>query len=180
MFMQRALFFPALLLASSLAYACGGASGTSIPDSARSGDPTLPAGGSGASGNDGTPSTGGDTSTSTNMGAADAGAGADAGAAATDGGGGGKDGGTGASDAGSKGVDSGACSDGPCEGEILATGQLDPEDVAVDDVNVYWTSKTGGTVATVAKTGGGVKVLANGQDTPRGIALDDTYVYFAN
>jgi hypothetical protein len=83
----------------------------------------------------------------------------------------------------STGSDPGVPGPGPNAGDdavVLATGQGDPEDIALDATTIYWVNKTDGTVMSMPKAGGTAKVLATGQSTPRGILLDDAYVYWSN
>ena len=69
----------------------------------------------------------------------------------------------------------------------LATGQLNPEGIAVDSVAVYWTNAgtpsnsavPDGTVMKVAQGGGTPLILASGP-SPGEIAVDGTSVYWAN
>lgn len=58
-----------------------------------------------------------------------------------------------------------------------AAGQGVCARIALDALNVYWTSGNG-TVATVPKTGGTPRVLASGQAGAFGIAVDDDGIYW--
>ncbi|MFO0673521.1 MAG: hypothetical protein U0235_28545 [Polyangiaceae bacterium] len=69
--------------------------------------------------------------------------------------------------------------------EILATGQLVPNDIAVDGTTVYWVnvgqSAATGSVVKMAKSGpgmGSVLTLAGARDYPGTIAVDATQVYW--
>ena len=84
------------------------------------------------------------------------------------------------------GLDAG-CSAGRCL-VILASGQLQPGDVAVNPSGVYWTNQgsyvgnNSGSVMSVPLGGGALTTVASGQ-SPYGIAVDGTSVYwteFAN
>lgn len=62
----------------------------------------------------------------------------------------------------------------------LATGQMDPMDLAVDGDAVYWTDVTEGAIKRVSKAGGAVTTIASGQARPSRLALDATHVYWTN
>ena len=68
----------------------------------------------------------------------------------------------------------------------LASGQSDPEGIAVDARGVYWTNAGSGTVMKVPKItgdafgGGTPTALASGQSDPYGIAVDATFVYWTD
>ena len=62
----------------------------------------------------------------------------------------------------------------------LASGQGNPNFIAVDATSVYWNDYGDGTVMKVALGGGAPIVLASGQDSPAGIALDATSVTWVN
>ncbi|MBM4360498.1 MAG: hypothetical protein FJ096_20515 [Deltaproteobacteria bacterium] len=65
---------------------------------------------------------------------------------------------------------------------VLATGQISPAHVAVDDKFVYWTNygktDTDGSVAKMPRSGGNVVVLAAAQNKPLQVVVDDTHVYW--
>ncbi len=64
---------------------------------------------------------------------------------------------------------------------ILADGQNQPIDIAVDGTNVYWTNEGGsGSVMKVPTSGGTPTTLAAGQGASFGIAVDGTSVYWTN
>jgi hypothetical protein len=71
----------------------------------------------------------------------------------------------------------GECFAGHCQMVALATGQIAPRDLAVDDAFVYWTD-SGGTVMKVAKAGGDPVMLASNQDQTGYLALDADFVYW--
>ena len=75
----------------------------------------------------------------------------------------------------------GACVNGQCQPVTLASAQVQPWGLAINEVNVYWTT-TSGSVLSCAKTGCGTgpTTIASGQLTPIGIAVDDTNVYWTN
>jgi hypothetical protein len=65
----------------------------------------------------------------------------------------------------------------------LASDQVEPESVVLDDAHVYWTDSgqigTPGAVMTMPKAGGAPVMLASGS-APRGLALDATHVYWVD
>lgn len=55
-----------------------------------------------------------------------------------------------------------------------------PYGVAVDDVFVYWTEPSSGSVRKAPKAGGQSSSVATNQDLPQAIAVLDTFVYWGN
>jgi hypothetical protein len=65
--------------------------------------------------------------------------------------------------------------------EVLASGQITPIDLDVDQQHVYWTegvTNYKGTLKRVVKTGGTVEALASQQDGPGAVVLYNGYVYW--
>jgi len=63
---------------------------------------------------------------------------------------------------------------------VLASGQGDPHDIAVDGTSAYWVNYGDGAVRKISIAGGSVKTLASSQSAPAGIAVDTTNVYWTN
>lgn len=65
---------------------------------------------------------------------------------------------------------------------VLASGQPQPFEVAVDETYVYFvdsgTAQDDGSVRRVAKTGGAVEILAAHEAVPQGLVVDDSTVYW--
>jgi hypothetical protein len=92
--------------------------------------------------------------------------------------------------------DAGTGSSSPCGAQptVLASGQPDPVDLAVDATSVYWTTQPignpsagsvvkvpiagGPTTTRVPKTGGTPQTIATGQRAANGIAADGTSIYW--
>jgi sugar lactone lactonase YvrE len=74
--------------------------------------------------------------------------------------------------------------------EVIASGQVRPWAVAVDDDRVYWAAEgnavagvdtpTGGQVASIAKSGGAITVLAPNEQRPTTLAIDGDTIYFGD
>jgi hypothetical protein len=62
--------------------------------------------------------------------------------------------------------------------ETFTWGETETDSIAVDSINVYWT--TSSEVLGMPLSGGAPVVLANGQELPHGLAVDATSVYWAN
>lgn len=62
----------------------------------------------------------------------------------------------------------------------LASGQADPDAIAVDATSVYWIDQHDGTVMKVPLGGGTTTTLASGQNAPRCIAVDSKSVYWTD
>ncbi|MFN0249160.1 MAG: hypothetical protein ACKV2T_19910 [Kofleriaceae bacterium] len=77
----------------------------------------------------------------------------------------------------------GGKADAPCANDptgVLATQQVWPSSIVVDQTRVYWATTDGTIAATHRCHGGAVDVLAIGQASPRGIAVDDANLYWVN
>jgi hypothetical protein len=75
------------------------------------------------------------------------------------------------------------CSFGNCTPQSsvwLATGLSAPEDIALDETTVYWTSPSANLIQSIDKNGGSVIPLASSLSRPRHLALDDAYVYWSD
>jgi hypothetical protein len=72
--------------------------------------------------------------------------------------------------------DSGACNAGVCAPFVLATGLVNPVDLAVDGAHVY-VAQADGTIARVPLAGGEPEAFDSGDQGITGIALDDAHVY---
>jgi hypothetical protein len=70
------------------------------------------------------------------------------------------------------------CPDSGTTPVMIASGQSRPNAIAIDETDVYWTNRDGGTVMKAPKCGGPVTELASAQDTPTALALDATNVYW--
>ncbi|WP_437485360.1 hypothetical protein WME75_00670 [Sorangium sp. So ce1014] len=75
-----------------------------------------------------------------------------------------------------------ACVQGRCEPLLLASGGMEPVDVAVDDTTVYWVDPVAHQVMTVPVGGGNEAFFVEGDPpfAPRSIALDSGMVYFSD
>lgn len=62
----------------------------------------------------------------------------------------------------------------------LASGLDEPNSLAVDGTNVYWTDAQDGTVKAVPLAGGTVTTLATGQNGPGSVAVNGTHVYWVD
>jgi hypothetical protein len=62
--------------------------------------------------------------------------------------------------------------------QLLTWGETATDSIAIDSLNVYWT--TSDEVLGMPLAGGAPIVLANGQELPHGLAVDATSVYWAN
>jgi hypothetical protein len=63
---------------------------------------------------------------------------------------------------------------------VLASLQNEPEGLASDGTNLYWTSEYDGTIMAVAVGGGDPVQFAGGQSSPGAIATDCANVYWTN
>jgi hypothetical protein len=63
---------------------------------------------------------------------------------------------------------------------VLADGLEQPGELAIDDVNVYWTEPADGQIKKVAKAGGTPVVLATGLPRPGAIAVHSGSIYWTD
>ncbi len=70
--------------------------------------------------------------------------------------------------------------DGQAPARALATGQVQPRTLTLDDTHVYWFEASSGSITRVPKTGGVPEILATGQAGAGGMALDGDHVYWTN
>jgi hypothetical protein len=66
------------------------------------------------------------------------------------------------------------------EPQEIASGQLGPDGLAVDEAFVYWTNSVSGTVMRLALEGGTPQTIVSGLHAPRDLALHSTGLYFAS
>ncbi|MBI5533475.1 MAG: hypothetical protein HY898_12215 [Deltaproteobacteria bacterium] len=66
------------------------------------------------------------------------------------------------------------------EPRALATDQLAPDGLAVDDIWAYWTNAGSGSIARIPKDGGTPYTIVSGQHAPRAIAADGDHVYWTS
>lgn len=148
----------------------GGADGSSSGSSGTSGS-------SGASGTSGTSGTSGSSGASGTSGTS--------GASGSSGGEGGScpgiDTKTDAANCGRCGHDcqGGTCTASKCDPVTLAALQKEPNGIALDGTNVYFTTG-GGSVSLVPKAGGTLKALATGQTGAQGVQINGTKLYWSN
>ncbi len=72
---------------------------------------------------------------------------------------------------------SGACG----SAKTLASGQMEAQDIAVDDLNVYWVNHTAtGSLMKLAKGSATAAPLADNQALPSGLAVYQNNIYWAN
>ena len=62
----------------------------------------------------------------------------------------------------------------------LASGLNFPQEMAIDQSNVYWGNQQAGTLTKVPLAGGATTTLASGIANIEGIAVDSTSVYWAD
>jgi hypothetical protein len=76
-----------------------------------------------------------------------------------------------------------SCQDGMCRPDsvsLLVGGLMQPEDIATDGVEVFFSTLGDGGIYKVKATGGSAVPIAGGQAKPVRLALDATHVYWAN
>jgi hypothetical protein len=72
----------------------------------------------------------------------------------------------------------GACTDGLCAADTLATMQPSPQGIAVTADALYWANNSSGEIQKLSLQGGAPATLSSNLKQPIDLAVDDAYVYF--